>query len=95
MTPINFPESNQSLSRPDGTTEKQCSSLSILQTGDFCISCWPGTWRDRLRFLFTGRCWLSVWSGVTQPPVKVTTEEPFNQSKSRLKDHAGSINVLT
>lgn len=82
MKPINFPESNADLSRPYGTSAEQCSSLPILQTGEFCISCWKGSWRDRLHFLFTGKCWLSVWSGVTQPPVKLTIEEPFDSGEN-------------
>lgn len=91
MKPIDFPESNRNLARPRNTTPEECTSLPILQTGDFCISCWQGTWRDRLRFLFTGKCWLSVWSGVTQPPAKVTTEEPFERQDdvSLEQGHAG------
>ena len=79
MKPIDFKESNCNLGRPQGTTAEQCSSLPILQSNDFCISLWQATWKDRIRFLFTGRMWLSVWSGKTQPPVKLSIEEPFNR----------------
>jgi len=98
MKPIKFEESNKSLSRPRGTTAEQCSSLPILQVDDFCISLWQAGWRERLRFLFTGRIWLSVWSGVTQPPVKLTLEEPFERSKDvdmydAADGHAGEIQL--
>jgi hypothetical protein len=97
MRPTDFDESNKNLTRPSGTTPEQCSSLPILQTGEFCISAWHGNWLDRLRFLFTGRMWLSVWSGLTQPPVKLTTDKPFEMSESdytqgtELEGHAGEV----
>ena len=77
MKPIDFKESTCNLGRPQGTTAEQCSSLWVLQSNGHNISLWQADWWERIRFLFTGHMWLSVWSGKSQPPVKLTIEEPF------------------
>ena len=78
MTPTEFPQQTVVLKRPPNMTDEECRSLAIHQTArGECISCWTGTWRDRLRFLLTGRVWLWVVSGRTQPPVYVGTESPW------------------
>ena len=82
MKPVDFSEQNKVLVKPEGMTDKECGDLPIHQHGEFCISCWGGGWRDRLRFLFTGKVWLWVWSGQTQPPVKVVTENPWGSSNA-------------
>lgn len=37
-----------------------------------CISCWRPTFKERLSILLTGKVWLGVMSGKTQPPVFVS-----------------------
>lgn len=78
MKPAEFPEQTIVLQRPPGMRDEECGSLAIARTekGE-CISCWIGDWRDRLRFLITGKAWLWVVSGKTQPPVYIGTESPF------------------
>ena len=82
MKPIDFPASNKLLGKPDSMTDDECSSLHVYADGRQCISCWQGNWKDRLRFLLTGKLWLWVVSGHTQPPVAVTTEHPFTGNDS-------------
>ena len=77
MKPIQFPEANTQLIPPDGVSADQCGNLPVHRTGEFVISCWRGTFRERLQFLFTGRLWLWVMSKTTQPPVAMTLEHPF------------------
>ncbi|KKL72143.1 hypothetical protein LCGC14_2087870 [marine sediment metagenome] len=80
MKPTNFSESNKKLARPKRTTKEECGPLDVYSDGKYCISCWQGTFCDRLRFLFTNKIWLWVWFGQTQPPVKITTEYPFRKN---------------
>ena len=71
MTPINFPESNVVLHKPD-LMDEECGPLPIFQNDKHCISCWKPTWRERVSIIFHGRVWLSVRSvGGTQPPVSL------------------------
>ena len=77
MTPANFEESNRTLTKPRDMTDEQCTSLPVWTDGEHCLSCWQGTWLERLQFLFTGKLWLWVHSGETQPPVAVGTQYPF------------------
>lgn len=78
MKPVNFPQSTKELQRPQGMTEEECKPLNVYCDGKHCISCWTeeSIWQ-RLRFLFSGKIWLRVWYGVTQPPVYVATENPW------------------
>lgn len=78
MKPTQFPQQTIVLKKPPGMTDEECGSLAIHNTerGE-CISCWTATWRERLRFLITGKVWLWVVSGRTQPPVYIGVESPF------------------
>ena len=70
MKPIKFKESNVELSKPESMTDEECSSLPICRTDEgTCISCWKATFWQRVKFLFHGKIWLGVCSGITQPPV--------------------------
>jgi len=69
MRPIDFPQANKNLLKPQGWTDEQCGSLPIFSNGQQCISCWQPTWKERLAILLFGKVWLYVWSGQTQPPV--------------------------
>ena len=69
MKPINFPESNKTLSKPESMTDEECLSLDVYSDGEYCISCWKPTLRERLSILLFGRVWVWVLSGKTQPPI--------------------------
>lgn len=77
MKPIKFKEANKELQRPLDMTNNQCSPLPIAQTGNLCISCWKMSPKERILSLLRGKLWLTVRSGQTQPPVKITIEKPF------------------
>ena len=70
--PCKFPEANRNLTQPDNMTDEECGSLWVYTDGNQCVSCWQLTWRQRLRLLFSGKIWLGVLSGYTQPPVWLT-----------------------
>lgn len=69
MIPVKFPEANKNLLKPHNMTDAECSSLWVYTDGMQCISCWKLSWKQRLKALLFGKVWLSVRSGVTQPPV--------------------------
>jgi hypothetical protein len=69
MEPIQFPEANKVLRRPEGMTEKECGDLHVHNDGHYSLSCWNMTLKERLSALFFGKAWLWVMSGHTQPPV--------------------------
>ena len=77
MKPVDFKESNKTLTKPKGMTDAECQSLHVFSDGAQVISQWKPHWRDRLRLLFGKPIWLSVWSGETAPPVRVATDYPF------------------
>lgn len=92
MKPIEFKESNIYLSKPSNMTEEECGSLRIFTDGKQCISCWRGDWKDRLKFLFTGKVWLKVVSGNNQPPVYVGSEYPFDQVNYKIQKGIDWVN---
>ena len=83
MNPVDFPQSNKLLTRPPARTADECGSLAVFTDGEHCISRWQGGWRERLAFLLTGKVWVWVWSGSTQPPVALTTVHPFDNKEER------------
>ncbi|MBR4115650.1 MAG: hypothetical protein IKK40_06530 [Bacteroidales bacterium] len=77
MKPIDFSQSTKVLQRPSTMAESECQSLPVWNDGKQCVSCWKATFKERLKILFTGKVWLGVLSGKTQPPVFVSGEEVF------------------
>lgn len=78
MRPIEFPEQTKILQKPKDMTDEECQPMAVWSDGKQCISCWVGNWKERLKFLFSGRIYLSVITGMsTQPPVWVNPFSPF------------------
>ena len=83
MDYLRFKEANRVLGKPHDMTDEECSDLSIFTDGFHCISCWNPTFIDRIKILFTGKIWLWVFAGSTQPPVSITTTYPFLKGKNK------------
>ncbi len=77
MNPIPFKGQSAELKKPASMTDAECSSLPILRIDNTVISCWRMSWRERVTALITGKIWLGVLSGQSQPPVYLTVEQPF------------------
>lgn len=78
MKPIPFNEqtgkaSGEQLKNDDGSV---MGDLPVYLGHGQVISCWQGTIKDRIKFLFTGKIWLSLMSR-TVPPQKVGVDFPF------------------
>lgn len=79
MKPVKFEEANVNLARPSDMTEEECGSLWVYTDGVQCVSRWKLTFLERLKALFFGHIWLSVYSGHTQPPVWLACEKTVFQ----------------
>jgi hypothetical protein len=73
MKPIDFAGMNTDLMKPKEMTDEECGSLPCFRNGLQVISCWKMNLKERVRSLFAGKIWLSVYSGETQPPVALST----------------------
>lgn len=80
MKPIAFAQANKDL-QPSGQQYSgdvtQVVSLPVFTNEEQCISCWQLSIWERLQLLFSGKLWLQVLSGSTQPPVAFRTDSPF------------------
>ena len=79
MKPIDFPQSTKVLQKPSNMTDKECSPLHVWSDGKQCVSCWKPTFMERMKILFTGKVWIGVMSGNTQPPIFVAGESVFEK----------------
>ncbi|MCM1543685.1 MAG: hypothetical protein NC110_00140 [Ruminococcus sp.] len=77
MKPIDFPQSTKVLQRPEEMLDTDCKPLPVWSDGKECVSCWRPTFKERLKILVSGKVWLSVLCGRTQPPVYITGEHFF------------------
>lgn len=86
MKPIEFPEQNILLKKPEGWDDKQCSSMPTfvqevpeLKT-KLWISCWYLTPEERKQILESGKIWVHVTSEV-HPPILLDLNYPFTTEK--------------
>lgn len=80
MKPIQFPESNMVLNKPENMTDEECSSLPIFTGNSQCISCWELDEEELELIQKTGKIYISVFSGNTQPPICPMVISPFEES---------------
>lgn len=69
MKPIQFKQSTKVLQKPSTISINECGSVPVWSDGKQCVSCWKASFQERIKILFTGKIWLGVLSGKTQPPV--------------------------
>ena len=61
---------------------KNCTPLEINTDGVVCVSCWQLSPKEIKNLIEdSGKIWLWVFSGVTQPPVALTVGNPFTKIK--------------
>lgn len=82
MKPIKFKGQNKELGKPDSMTDEECGSLPVFNNGIQSISCWQcESFIERIKFLLTGKMWLGVYFGLTQPPVYLSVHKPLEKAK--------------
>ncbi len=77
MKPLNFKESNLSLSPPRNWPDKAnpCRRLDVYKDDFQTISCWKMSWVERLSSLIFGRVWVQVACGKSNPfPIALTAQ---------------------
>lgn len=79
MNPISFKEQTKVLQKPESMTDEECMPLPVYNDGKQCISCWKASLKERIIFLLTGKIWLRILSGITQPPVCVDVNYPWEK----------------
>lgn len=85
MKGIKFPEANGSLARPEGTSKEDCTLLPVYRGSGLVVSAWKLTDEDLKRIFETKIVWFIV-QGVTHAPLKLQTEDPFDEEV----DHANT-----
>ena len=75
MKPIKFKEQNKVY------VAEGCGDLPAYKDDREIISCWKGTFSERIKFLFTGIMWFSV-QGKSQPPIWLDTAKPFEEAQN-------------
>ena len=71
-SPLHFSEANFVLG-PPAEFEDEVIPLPVRRDPEGkLVSCWSVTAEEIAEICRTGKVWLSVWSGLTQPPVYVT-----------------------
>lgn len=83
MKPKTFPQAIKTLTKPDGV--QNCGDLPVFSDGVQCVSCWKPTFWERIRMIFGAPVYMGVMSGQTQPPVWLTSENPFVEPKATTK----------
>ncbi len=78
MHPVNFEDQNLVLG--GGSTGAQDLPVHQDTKKGECISCWKMSLKERVKALFTGKVWLNVHFGGTQPPVLLTVDKPFKRA---------------
>lgn len=71
---VDFTGSNMVLRAPSGE-EDRVSSLHTFTNGSCSVSCWQLSEEEIEEVRRTGRVFVSIWSGRTQPPVFVGSED--------------------
>lgn len=76
--PVTFDGANLILKAPLGQ-EETCGELPVFRNGLSCTSCWQLSEQEIESVVNTGRIFLTVFAGSSQPPVFVGTEEQSRQ----------------
>ena len=79
MIPVKFKEMNGALTKPSDMTHEECGTLPVFRGDGMIISRWKGTFWSRIKFLFTGKVWINVWSNYSQPLIYIGIESPFGK----------------
>ncbi len=85
LKPKKFNEATKCLKPPTQWDEKKdgkCGNLWVFNDGKQSISCWKLSFWQRIKVLFFGRIWLSVFSGMSQPPVWLSCFKTVFEKKS-------------
>lgn len=93
MKPIEFKEQNKILGAPLGMTSDECGLLPVFTDGNECVSVWELSEDDLKKIIETKCIYVGVLSGETQPPIFISVETPFVETKNNGKWKIYILNV--
>lgn len=74
MEPVRFPAVNATF----GRGQQEYIELPAYANGEYAVSCWQLTWRERLVLFFTGRFWVRQrYFGNPLQPIGISTDSPL------------------
>lgn len=76
---VNWHGANFELARPKGQDEQQCNSLYVFRNGHDCVSCWELTPDEIAEIVRTGKVFVVISYGWSQPPIYIGLEEDCRQ----------------
>lgn len=63
-------------------TERDVTDLPVWKDGNYILSCWRLSWRERISALLFGNAWLWVVARHTHPPIAINlVKTPFKVKK--------------
>jgi hypothetical protein len=83
-SPVQFPEANGTLGKPQGMSDEECGPLPVYRDGQQCISCWRFTPEEMEVLLQTHCVFVGVLSGQSQPPIWVKGAAPVKEEAAVL-----------
>jgi hypothetical protein len=78
---LKFPQVNFTYRTPPGMQDT-CGDLPVYRGENMAVSLWKFPWRQRWRFLFSGKMWIWVMMN-GHPPISLTTYTPFREDKKQ------------
>lgn len=81
MKQVEFKEQNGILLKPENMTDEQCGTLPCYRDGSQVISKWILSEEEKKQILENGFIWVSVLSGISQPPIALWIGEFENKPK--------------
>jgi len=85
MRAIEFPQVTKTLQKPKGMTDEQCMPLPVFNDGKQSVSCWALNKEELELIQKTGKIYLGIVFGPTQPPVWLSIEDPFVEPKEEVE----------
>lgn len=74
-TPVQFKGQNNVLKAPKGVDNISCTDLPVFNNGRSSTSVWELSEKEIEEIIKTKKIYLTVWFGMSQPPVYVGDEE--------------------
>jgi hypothetical protein len=74
-SPVEFKGQNNVLKAPKGRDNLSCSDLPVFNNKVSSTSCWQLSQDEIEEIVKTGKIYVTVWFGMSQPPIYVGDEE--------------------
>jgi hypothetical protein len=79
MKPVQFPEANIVMRKPDSMTEEECCDIHASRQEWGFITCWKPSEAERVKIALGEPIWISLCGDHMQPHA-VTADNPFEET---------------